>query len=147
MDKTVADHLKALHTGAIDARKGYMEALHDADAKGMTPLFQDMIAMHSQNATELSVALTNLGERPDASGSFMGTIHRAVMGIRSLFGGLDESVLPGLVDGETRNLSYYDETLQLPNLPPMTRTLIDKQRNRLAAAIASMRSREMAHIA
>ena len=33
------------------------------------------------------------------------------MGIRSLFGGLDESVLPGLIDGEKRNLTSYNEAL------------------------------------
>ncbi len=146
MANTIVDHMKALHTGAIDARVGYREALHDAEESNMTLLFQNMIALHTKNANELAVALTNSGETADEDGSFMGTIHRTVMSIRSLFGGLNESVLPGLIDGEERNLSYYDETLRLPNLPPMTRVLLENQKNRLVAAIVSMKTQDKARI-
>jgi hypothetical protein len=40
------DYLNSLHTGAIDARNGYQEALKDAVGKGMTPLFRNMMALH-----------------------------------------------------------------------------------------------------
>ena len=54
MDDTTRDHLKTLHTAAIDARNGYHEALEDAGGqdkyKGMTPLFRDMVALHQRHA-------------------------------------------------------------------------------------------------
>ena len=54
MNNNILDHLKSLHTSAIDARNGYQEALKEADGKGMTPLFRDMIALHERHADELA---------------------------------------------------------------------------------------------
>ncbi len=62
MDRQILDHLKSLHTAAIDARNGYREALEDAEGKGMTPLFRDMIALHERHAAALA------GELAAASG-------------------------------------------------------------------------------
>ncbi len=111
MSTDILDDLKTLHTHAIDARHGYEEALHDAEGRGMTPLFREMIALHTTNAGELASVLARFGELPDESGSFMSTVHRTIISLRSLFGGLDASVLPGLVDGEKRNVSAYVKVL------------------------------------
>ncbi len=105
MNNDIVDHLKSLHTSAIDARNGYQEALKDAGDNGMTPLFRDMIALHERNANELSRELTKINEIADEKGSFMTVIHETIMDVRSLFNGLDESVLPGLIDGEKRRTS------------------------------------------
>ena len=43
----------------------------------------------------------------------MTNVHRTIIGIRSLFGGLDDSILPGLIDGEKRLVGCYDETLRV----------------------------------
>ena len=51
------DHLKSLHTASIDARNGYQEALEDAEGRGLTSLFRDMIALHGGHAGELGAAL------------------------------------------------------------------------------------------
>ena len=112
MDSDTLDHLKSLHTNAIDARNGYQEALEDAEGKGMTPLFRDMIALHEGNAAELARELTKANEIPDDKGSFMTMVHKTIMDVRSLFDGLDESVLPGLIDGEKRNVSKYDDAFK-----------------------------------
>jgi uncharacterized protein (TIGR02284 family) len=132
------DDLKTLHTHAVDARNGYEEALHDAEGRGMTPLFQDMIALHTTNADELSALLARLGQQPDQNGSFMTTIHRTIMRVRSLFGGLDASVVPGLIDGEKRNVSRYAETLENQDISADVRVLLAKQRHRIEAAIVAM---------
>jgi len=132
------DDLKTLHTHAVDARNGYEEALHDAEGRGMTPLFQDMIALHTTNADELSALLARLGHQPDQNGSFMTTIHRTIMRVRSLFGGLDASVVPGLIDGEKRNVSRYAETLENQDISADVRVLLAKQRHRIEAAIVAM---------
>ena len=112
MNNDIVAHLKSLHTSAIDARNGYQEALKDADGKGITPLFRDMMALHERNAGELACELTSAHEIPDEKGSFMTVIHETIMDVRSMFNGLDESALPGLIDGEKRNVSKYDDALK-----------------------------------
>ena len=58
-----------------------------------------MIVLHGENADVVAMHLRLLNEQVDDDGSFMSTIHRTVMSVRSLFGGLDDSILLGLVDG------------------------------------------------
>ncbi len=128
LNSNILDHLKSLHTGAIDARNGYQEALKDADGKGMTPLFRDMIAMHERHADELARELTRANEIPDEKGSFMTVIHETIMDVRSLFDGLDESVLPGLIDGEKRNVAKYDEAIRDVNAAPSVASLLNSHR-------------------
>jgi uncharacterized protein (TIGR02284 family) len=140
MADDIYDELKTLHTNAIDARHGYEEALEDAEGRGMTPLFREMITLHSTNAEELAALLSSAGQYPDQDGSFMSTIHRTVISIRALFGGLDASVLPGLIDGEHRNVKAYTKILDRHNLPAEAQTLAETQRNRLNAAITKMES-------
>jgi uncharacterized protein (TIGR02284 family) len=142
MENDVLEQLKSLHTHAIDARHGYEEALHDAEGRGLTSLFREMIALHGHNAGELSSALVQAGAKVNDDGSFMSVVHRTIMSIRSLFDGLGESVLPGLIDDEERNKTAYDKALAMPALPADTRSLLTKQRDRIEAAISGMRMRQ-----
>lgn len=144
MHSDTVDHLKSLHTSAIDARNGYQEALKDADGNGMSPLFGDMIAVHERHAGELARELNRANEIPDESGSFMTTVHKTIMDVRSLFNGLDESVLPGLIDGETRNVSKYDDAIASGTAPANVVTLLTAQRDRLVQMISDMRARRAA---
>ena len=138
------DHLKSLHTSAIDARNGYQEALKDAEGKGMTPLFREMMALHEANAGELASELMKANELPNEKGSFMTVVHKTVMDVRSLFNGLDESVLPGLIDGEKRNVSRYDEALKPGAAPTNVASLLARQRDGLLKKIAFMETRTVA---
>ncbi len=141
MEANVIHHLKKLHTAAVDARNGYREGLKDAEGKGLSGLFAQMGTLHNQHAEALEQALVAAGETPDEKGSFMTVVHEAIMNIRALFGGLGESVLPGLIDGEKRNLAKYDDALEeLSQTPSPERTLLTLQRERLAATIAAMKS-------
>ena len=58
------------------------------------------------------------------------------MGIRSLFGGFDESVLPGSIDGEKRNLTSYNEVLVLAETGSVD--LLTAQRAQLEQKIRAM---------
>lgn len=144
MDSDIVDHLKTLHTSAIDARNGYQEALEDADGKGMSPLFREMIALHEGNASELARKLTEANEIPDDKGSFMTVVHQTIMDVRSLFNGLDESVLPGLIDGEKRNVSKYDDAFDVVKKSPEIAALFDAQRGRIVHKIANMEMQKAA---
>ena len=144
MDSGILNHLKSLHTSAIDARKGYQEALEDAEGKGMTPLFREMVALHEGNAGELASELTKAGEAPDDKGSFMSVIHKTIMDVRSLFNGLDESVLPGLIDGEKRNVGKYDDAVKDTKPPADIAALLNAQRGKIAQKIAQMEAQKAA---
>jgi uncharacterized protein (TIGR02284 family) len=144
LDSHILVHLKSLHTSAIDARNGYQEALEDAAGKGMTPLFRDMIALHEANAGELARELTKANEIPDDEGSFMTLVHKTIMDVRSLFNGLDESVLPGLIDGEKRNISKYDDALQDAKTAPDIAGVLTTQRGRIVQRIALMETQKAA---
>ena len=144
MVNETVNHLKSLHTSAIDARNGYREALKDAagireaEGKGMMPLFRDMMNLHDANATELGRELVKVNELPDEEGSFMTVIHKTIMDVRSLFEGLDESVLPGLIDGEKRNVSKYEDALKQAGVPPNVAALLKRQRQGLVQKISWM---------
>lgn len=144
MDSDILNHLKTLHTSAIDARNGYQEALKDAEGKGMSPLFSEMIALHESNARELARELTKAGEKPDDKGSFMSVVHQTIMDVRSLFNGLDQSVLPGLIDGEKRNVSKYDDAFKDAKTSPDIATLLSAQRDRITHKIANMEMQKAA---
>jgi uncharacterized protein (TIGR02284 family) len=144
VDTDTLDHLKTLHTSAIDARNGYEEALEDAEGKGMTPLFRDMISLHDNNAAELAGELTKAGETPDDDGSFMSVIHRTIMNVRSLFNGLDGSVLPGLIDGEKRNVDKYDDALKTPGASAVA-AMLTAQRDKIQQKIALMEAKKAAY--
>jgi uncharacterized protein (TIGR02284 family) len=132
--------LKALHISAIDARNGYQEALKDAAGRGMTPVFHDMMTLHDDNAAELARELLKANELPDEEGSFMSTVHKTIMDVRSLFNGLDESVLPGLIDGEKRNVSKYDAAIKQTGAPANVLTMLIRQRDKLTQKIAQMQT-------
>jgi uncharacterized protein (TIGR02284 family) len=138
VDADIVDHLKSLHTSAIDARNGYQEALEDAKGQGMTALFRDKITLHRDNSDELARELTKANQIADEEGSFMTVVHKTIMDVRSLFNGLGQSVLPGLIDGEKRNISKYDNALKDPKMPRDLASLLTAQRGKIAHKVAQM---------
>ena len=145
MDTHIVDHLKTLHTSEIDARNGYEEALEDAEGKGLTPLFRDMIGLHHANAEELGGMLINAGEDANDTGSILSIVHRTIMSVRSLFDGLDGSVLPGLIDGEKRNVTKYEEALRVLAGSPAIGNVLEAQRDKIQAKIALMEQQAAAY--
>ena len=100
-----------------------------------------MIDMRNRHEAELAEHLTALGEEVDDDGSFMSTVHRTVISVRSVLTGLDESILPGLIDGEERILENYDDALEVaPQGSPEHQTL-RTQRAALERKIDAMKSR------
>jgi len=145
MTNDILDHLKSLHTSEIDARNGYQEALKQADGKGMTPLFREMMELHERNAAELARALARDDEVADEKGSFMTVVHETIMDLRSMFNGLEESMLPGLIDGEKRNVSKYDGAILTARTRPIIANFLASQRDRIVEKIAAMETQKAAN--
>lgn len=131
------ENLKSLHTALIDSREGYKEALADAEGKGLAPLFREFIELRTRHHAELDSLLRASGAVPDESGSFMSTVHRTIMKVRSLFGGLDESVLPGMIDGEKRIVGYYED-VEKAGPPAEAAAVLSAQRRTIQDKIAQM---------
>lgn len=136
------EDLTSLHTTLIDSRNGYEEALKDAGPRGLHGLFSEMIAMRQAAAVELEPFLRAGGAEPDESGSFMSTVHRSVISFRSLFNDLDESILPGLIDGERRVLETYDTALA--SADPALRSVLERHRGDVERRISEMEARRPA---
>jgi uncharacterized protein (TIGR02284 family) len=131
------DQLVSLHTAAIDARNGYREALKEAEGKGLSSLFAELANLHEKHASELATILVKRGRTPDKDGSFMSIVHETIMDVRGLFGALGPSVLSGLIDGEKRNVSKYDETLREP-VDGQVEPVLMRERSELSAVIGRM---------
>ncbi|MDB5479007.1 MAG: hypothetical protein JWO83_60 [Caulobacteraceae bacterium] len=140
MSHDLLEDLKALHTAAIDARSGYEEARDDAEGRDTRPLFQELIAVHTKNADDLSHILQRSGAPVGEDGSFMAAVNRTVMSVRSLFGALGEGVVPALIEAEKHNLARYDDVLKSEEAPPDVREVLATNRERLEAAIDRMRA-------
>jgi hypothetical protein len=104
------DKVRSLHNVLIDSKNGYEQALEDAGKQGMTELFQAMIKLRSDDIAAVGKLLP-----PEVAASNDGTVltvvHKTIMTVMSLFNGLNEKILPGLIDGEKRIVSYYDDAL------------------------------------
>jgi len=58
----------------------------------------------------------------------------------AMLGGLGENVVPALIEAEKHNLSHYDDVLRSADAPADVREILLKNRERLEAAIARMRT-------
>jgi len=137
-DDARTEALKSLHTTLIDSHNGYEEAVKQSKPGDYLTLFQEMGALHQSAAVALSEQLRALGEKSDDSGSFMSTVHRTVVDVRSFLTGLGDAVLPAFIDGERRNLSFYDDAIGKSAPEFGEYPILLRQREALSAMIAKM---------
>lgn len=133
------DALSALHTTLVDSRSGYEEALKDAGKTGLVTLFEEMVALRQQSSVELEPLLLKAGATPDQDGSYMSTVHRTIISFQSMLTDLDETVLPGFIDGEKRILGYYDDAIS--KAAEADRVVLLRQRAELSDRIEEMERR------
>ena len=69
-------------------------------------MFQEMIVLRTHDAEEVASTLKFFGEEVDQEGSLTNAVQMAVSNVLSIFSGFDDSILPGLIDGERRILNY-----------------------------------------
>ncbi len=132
------DALADLHTALVDARKGYEEAIEKSDDARLTTLFREMHSLHGSAHGDIHGILSAKGAHPDDDGSFMGTVHKAVISVRSAVVGLDDNSLASFASGEENTLDKYDEAIREESDAGVTQTL-RSHRDRLAAKIGEMK--------
>jgi uncharacterized protein (TIGR02284 family) len=139
MNSKYRDALSSLHTKLVDSRNGYEEAIKDAGETGLVTLFEEMVALRRQAIAELEPLVVASGINPDEDGSFMSTVHRTVISVQSMLTDLDETVLPGFIDGEKRILGYYEDAIAAAGDPD--REVLLRQRADLLDRISEMERR------
>ena len=134
------ESLKSLHTTLIDAEKGYETAIADAEAPEMKAIFEKLSALHAKAHADVHAILLAKGERPDESGSFLSTVHKTVISVRSAVKGLDRSSLPSFADGEERIVGAYDRAIDDTGASDPALDTLRGDREALVAAIAQMKA-------
>ena len=98
--------LQDLHTRLVDTVAGYDKLVEKSEPEfvGIAEEFRDL---HRTQAERVLAMLHGLGGEPDAEGSMMGTVNRAVVEVRSWFDDIGHTVIDALVDGEKRVLEDF----------------------------------------
>jgi len=109
---TPVETLSTLYTTVVDAVKGYDEAAKIAKRDQIGTMCAELKKTHMGHAHDIAGLLLERGERPDADGSYMSVVHKIVLNARFMITADEESLLPGLRDGEKRLLEVYDDTLR-----------------------------------
>jgi uncharacterized protein (TIGR02284 family) len=135
------DAAQSLHTMLVDSRNGYETALEKTDDAGMTAFLAGMVGLRTRHSTELASRLASEGEDVSDDGSFMTVVHETVMNVRALFSGLDESALPGILDGEERMLRKYDDAIAEAEASTGLWRTLAAQREAVASVVEEIRSR------
>ena len=131
------DELAKLHTTLVDALAGYETAIDDAETTGVKAIFEQMHAVHGAAHADIDKVLLAHGEEPDESGSFMATVHKAVISVRSAVTGVDENSLSSFVSGEQRIIEQYDDAIQ-HELDASTVAMLQYHKSRLLGMITRM---------
>ncbi len=130
--------LADLHTAIVDARHGYETAVDKAENPALVSLFRELHGLHGNAHSDVHTALTAKGIRPDDDGSFVGTIEKTMISLRSAFLGVDTGSLGSFASVEESVLGKYDEAISEERDASIA-AMLRGHRERLAAKIAEMK--------
>lgn len=130
----------ALKTAMDDATEGYAKMLEKAEPC-FRPTVEELLAHHRATSLDLAAMLQDRGIAVDQDGSLMGAVHKTVVTVRSLFDDVDEDLIPGILDGEQRNLEKFDEALGENAADPVMRATVGKRRAELERLVQQLGSR------
>jgi uncharacterized protein (TIGR02284 family) len=109
--ETLESGLRGLLTRLADAQEGYLEGAQLADKPAVATLMKTLADTHGAHLHELTEAMARRGMDAGDPGSAMALVHKTILNLRALLSGLDEKVIPGIVDGERRIVGAYDEVI------------------------------------
>lgn len=135
---TASELLASLHTAVVDARNGYEEAMERAELPDVKAVFQKLKTLHENAHAELHEALLAKGLSPDDSGSFMTTVHKTVISVRTAFTALDDKSLSAFASGEERIIEDYDKAIEVNADDGPLVALLERQKNKLTSEISEM---------
>ena len=131
------DAMIALHTRSLDTEQGFAKMVEKAEP-AFRPIAQRFGDLHARHVTRLGAMVRELGGEPDADGSFMGTVNRAVVTLRSVFDQIDDDVMVQVRNGEDFVLTSFDGAIAERQSPEHHRALVE-MRAELAALLDETR--------
>jgi hypothetical protein len=108
--ETPDDALVALHRRTVDDIAGFAAMVDRAepDFRAVAQRFHDL---HRRHAAQLALMLRERGLEPDADGSFMATVNKVVVRVRSLLDDIDGDVMHQVRSGEEWTLDAFDRAI------------------------------------
>ena len=131
------DTLIGLHTLSVDTLRGFQKMSEKAEPE-FRPVVERFRALHTRHTARLDAMVREMGGVPDADGSFMGTVNRAVIGLRAVFDTIDAGVMDNIRSGEDRVLDAFDNAAQI-SLPQGHVQALTEMRAELSAVLADTR--------
>ena len=134
------DAIKTLHTSMIDTRRAYEKAAAETELPELKAFFGEMVALRQKDHEQLHRVLTEMGEKPDEDGSFMSTVHQAVIGARSAITGVGKGSLSAFAKGEENIVKEYEDALGQSDIHQETTSLLEHQKAALVERISQMKA-------
>lgn len=119
--ETVEDALVALHRRSVDNVAGFaaMVSRAEPDFRVVAQRFHDL---HQRHVGTLAQMLRDRGLQPESDGSFMATVNRVAVSIRSLFDDIDADVMRQIHNGEEWTPDTFDSAMaSLRDAPEVAR--------------------------
>ncbi|NEV92534.1 PA2169 family four-helix-bundle protein [Psychroflexus sp. YR1-1] len=132
----VSNKLNELLEKNYDAEAGYIAAKDNVKNSDLKNFFKERATDRYDFGHEIKEEIRSFGEKPDKGTSIKGDAHRVWMNLKSTFSSnSDEAVLKEAIRGEKKALEDYNEILKEVDLPASTRTVLEKHRSSLQAAL------------
>ncbi len=109
--------LLTLQRRSADALAGFQKMVEKAEPE-FRPVVERFRALHDRHNAALTAMLIRHGQEPDAEGSFMGSLNKAMVSLRALFDEIDGSSMDSIRKGEEPVLEAFEDALAAPGLPP-----------------------------
>ena len=109
--------LLTLQRRSADALAGFQKMVEKAEPEFRT-VVERFRALHDRHNAALTAMLIRHGQEPDAEGSFMGSLNKAMVSLRALFDEIDGSSMDSIRKGEEPVLEAFEDALAAPGLPP-----------------------------
>jgi uncharacterized protein (TIGR02284 family) len=125
-----------------DAQKGYAKAAENAESPQLQAYFRRKATDRMQFNESLKRELVATYDEIDDDGSFTGTIHRAWMDVKALFGNNDKSMLQEAIRGDKAAVKEYEEVLEDEALPMEVATIVREQQMKIRTDLNNIKSLE-----
>lgn len=114
---------------SIDGEKGFTDAAALVEDASLKSLFEHCAQECGTAVVELNSCAKALGDAPDHrhSGSVAGTAHRQWQKVKAAFENSNIAVLEEVERGEDHAKAAYMKALKSDALPPIARTMVQKQ--------------------
>ncbi len=127
----MADHITSVLNDLVETSKngeaGFKAAAEDTKNAELRTLFEARSRDCSSGANELQTVVTQLGGKPETSGTVAGAVHRGWVNLKSVVTGRsDLAILEEVEKGEDVAKKAYSDALQ-EDLPATVRAVVQKQ--------------------